>query len=112
MGMRVPAHAAVDQSVGLTRRRCGAGAAGFVNAVLRRVSSHDATGWRQRVVPAGDSDDALSVRYSHPEWIVAALRAALMGHGLSTPETVAADLVALLHADNTPRPCTSYSGRA
>ncbi|HYO86476.1 MAG TPA: transcription antitermination factor NusB [Dermatophilaceae bacterium] len=104
MGMRVPAHAAVDQSVGLTRRRCGAGAAGFVNAVLRRVSSHDATGWRQRVVPAGDRDDALSVRYSHPEWIVAALRAALIGHGLSTPETVAADLVALLHTDNTPAP--------
>ncbi len=42
------------------------------------------------------------MRYSHPEWVVTALRAALLGHGRATAETVDAELVALLEADNVP----------
>ena len=101
LGMRVPAHAAVAQTVALARQVNGAGAAGFVNAALRRVSERPLDEWLEIV--AGDTAAAiqrLSVRESHPEWIVKALREALLGHGRSTRETVDADLADLLAADN------------
>jgi len=58
---RVPPHAAVDTSVELAREAAGPRAAGFVNAVLRRLGSAGRT-----VVPAAD----LAERYSHPAWLV------------------------------------------
>ena len=63
---RVPAHAAVDTSVALARQSGGSGAAGFVNAVLRRLS---------RVPPdvvesPGDPAERLAAKYSHPLWLV------------------------------------------
>lgn len=61
---RVPAHAAVHLSVELARIRFGRGSAGLVNAVLRRAV--DAP-WDD---PSGDDPRALSVRFSHPEWLV------------------------------------------
>jgi 16S rRNA (cytosine967-C5)-methyltransferase len=54
---RVPAHAAVSTSVALARELGGRKAAGFVNAVLRRVAGDGA--------PAGEASD------SHPAWLVA-----------------------------------------
>lgn len=57
---RVPAHAAVSTGVDLAREVGGARAAGFVNAVLRRLSA----------TPAGGDDDSLARRFSHPEWLV------------------------------------------
>ena len=42
--MRVPAHAAISTTVALVRSDVGPGAAGFANAVLRRVSEHDLDG--------------------------------------------------------------------
>lgn len=54
---RVPAHAAVSTSVALARELGGRKAAGFVNAVLRRV--------------AGDGDPAGTPSDSHPGWLVA-----------------------------------------
>lgn len=103
LGMRVPAHAAVAETVGLARMVNGAGAAGFVNAVLRRLSERDLAGWETLIAPeGGDPVPRLSVRYSHPEWVVRALRAALLGHGTSSAERVDADLEALLRADNEP----------
>jgi 16S rRNA (cytosine967-C5)-methyltransferase len=100
LGMRVAAHAAVDQSVGLARLVNGASAGGFVNAVMRRISEKDLQTWIAQVVPTEDPIAALSVLHSHPQWIVRALRAALIGHGASTPQTVDADLQALLISDN------------
>jgi 16S rRNA (cytosine967-C5)-methyltransferase len=100
LGMRVASHAAVDQTVGLARLVNGASAGGFVNAVMRRISEKDLDTWIALVVPVGDPITALATRHSHPEWIVRALRAALIGHGTSTAETVDADLEALLLADN------------
>lgn len=100
LGMRVATHAAVDETVGLARKVNGAGAAGFVNAVMRRVSERDLEAWLAEVVPTGDLTSALAVEHSHPEWVVKALRAALLGHGASTAETVDADLTALVRADN------------
>jgi 16S rRNA (cytosine967-C5)-methyltransferase len=63
---RVPAHAAVDTSVALAKHAGGARAAGFVNAVLRRLT---------RSTPifdtvAGTTPDALAEKYSHPLWLV------------------------------------------
>ncbi len=102
LGMRVPPHAAADETVGLTRTVAGAGAAGFVNAVMRRVSERTLEQWQADVVPEEPASARLAVLHSHPEWVVKALRAALLGHGTSAAETVDADLEALLAADNTP----------
>ena len=107
LGMRVAAHAAVDETVGLARMVNGAGASGFVNAVMRRISEQDLPTWVAQVVPRRDDPIArLAVVHSHPEWVVRALRAALLGHGASTAETVDADLEALLVADNAPAKVT------
>ena len=63
---RVPAHAAVDTSVTLARQVRGSRAAGFVNAVLRRLIQ---TSPRE----TGSDDSAVSALargYSHPDWLV------------------------------------------
>ena len=49
LAMRVPDHAAADQAVGLARTVAGPGAAGLVNAVMRRVSESTPEEWRQRM---------------------------------------------------------------
>ena len=59
---RIPARAAVDESVKLTRKFCkNPGAAGLVNAVLRNIERN-----KNEITPPED----LSVRYSHPQWLV------------------------------------------
>jgi 16S rRNA (cytosine967-C5)-methyltransferase len=98
LAMRVPDHAAVDSSCELARTqgaKPGADArAGFVNAVLRKVAAHDADGWAARLQGDRASDDIgwLAERWSHPVWIVRAMRDAL---GVRRDE-----LEALLIADN------------
>ncbi len=103
LGMRVPTHAAVDETVALARQVNGAGAAGFVNAVMRRVSERTREEWVDLVAP--DTLEPMArraIRSSHPEWVVRALRAALVGHAASSAATVDADLDALLDSDNAP----------
>jgi 16S rRNA (cytosine967-C5)-methyltransferase len=102
LSMRVPPHAAADQTVGLARTVSGHGASGFVNAVLRRVAEKGLDEWREAVAPTDGGAAALAVRHSHPEWVVSALRAALLGHGRATPDTVDGELTALLEVDNVP----------
>lgn len=102
LGMRVPAHAAADQTVGLARTVSGAGASGFVNAVMRRVSERTRDEWVSTVVPDDGSTAALAIEYSHPEWVVSALRGALLTQGRANAETIDAELRALLESDNTP----------
>ena len=104
LGMRVPTHAAVDESVALARQVTGAGAAGLVNAVMRRISERSLEEWQADVVPAEPVTARLAVSTSHPEWVVKALRQALLGHGVSTAETVETDLERLLHAHNAAAP--------
>lgn len=63
---RVPQHAAVDTSVALAKDTGGVRAAGFVNAVLRRLTRAE--------LPAapdqrGDATN-LAAQYSHPLWLV------------------------------------------
>ena len=45
MAMRVPTHAALDQTVGLARAVIGAGPSGLVNAVLRKVAAKELPEW-------------------------------------------------------------------
>jgi len=96
LSTRVASHAAVNESVELARRHGGGkGAAGFANAVLRRVSRDTPGEWMDRIAAAARSDDErIGVMTSHPVWIVRALRRAL------TAEGRADELGALLDADN------------
>jgi 16S rRNA (cytosine967-C5)-methyltransferase len=97
LATRVPPHAAVAATVDLVRAETGQGAAGFANAVLRRVADRDRAGWIARVAPdaAADPDGHLAVTCSHPVWIVRALRDALVLAGRPATE-----LPQLLEADN------------
>jgi len=67
---------------------------------MRRISEKDLDTWIGQVVPTDDPIAALATRHSHPQWIVRALRAALVGHGASSAQTLDADLEALLVSDN------------
>ena len=104
LGMRVPEHAAVDQSVALARFVAGQGAAGLVNAVMRRITGSSLEEWRERVVPAEPEAERLAVGQSHPVWVVKALRQALIGHGVATAETADAAIEDLLAAHNVAAP--------
>jgi 16S rRNA (cytosine967-C5)-methyltransferase len=84
LGMRVPDHAAISTTVDLVRAKANAGAAGFANAVLRRVAARPLDDWL--------ADLPLAERTSHPAWVVDALREAA-GED---------ELAALLDADNVP----------
>jgi 16S rRNA (cytosine967-C5)-methyltransferase len=61
---RVPPHAAVGETVALADPRHR----GFVNAVLRRLATAEAT------TPQGDGDDAIAVRTGLDAWAVRELR--------------------------------------
>jgi len=65
---RVPAYAAVDATVSLVRR-AGRGAAGLVNAVLRRAATAGRAGLPLPDA-AGDPLGRLAVEWSHPRWLV------------------------------------------
>ncbi|MGN6793432.1 MAG: RsmB/NOP family class I SAM-dependent RNA methyltransferase [Streptosporangiaceae bacterium] len=79
LGMRVKSHAAVATTVDLAIAVAGRRPAGFVNAVLRRMAPRDLEAWFEVIAPdrASDLVGHLSVRYSHPRWIVAAFANAL-----------------------------------
>lgn len=96
MAMRVPPHAALDQTVGLARAVIGAGPSALINAVLRKASRRSFVEWLE-VLTAGVEDPirVSSLRHSHPEWIVRTMRQSLVGHG--RPVTEIDDL---LEADN------------
>lgn len=66
---RVPDHAAVHESVEGARRVAGRGAGGFVNAVLRAALRGEA-GADAFPDPARDPLGDLTIRGSHPEWLV------------------------------------------
>ncbi len=96
LAMRVPAHAAISTTVALVRSDVGPGAAGFANAVLRRVSEHDLDAWVDRVAPDAGEDRVghLAVAESHPRWVVEELERALGPR--------ASEIRDLLRADNEP----------
>jgi 16S rRNA (cytosine967-C5)-methyltransferase len=99
LATRVGSHAAVATSVDLAKAVAGPRVAGYVNAVLRRVSTRDLDQWLAIVAPdpESDPDGYLAVRYSYPSWIIGAYREAL-------GETDASELAAALAAgDERPK---------
>ena len=92
--LRVPAHAAVDTTVALTRAIVGTGASGLVNAVLRKVAAGgDRAAWLETLAPA-DEDGRLSLATDHPRWIVEAWRHALADGAQADDDEVEAALLA------------------
>jgi 16S rRNA (cytosine967-C5)-methyltransferase len=93
LSMRVPTHAAISTTVDLVHLRANAGAAGFANAVLRKVSEHGLDEWLARVAPDPRTQPTrhLAVVHSHPEWVVDELRRAVGPDEL--PRLLAADNV-------------------
>ncbi len=65
---RVPARAAIYESVELVKQARKRSAAGFVNASLRRLAAEPAT--LRPHAPADDSAHSLSAAYAHPQWLV------------------------------------------
>ena len=65
---RVPHSAAVNEGVALAKKFANDRAAGFVNALLRKVSN--AVSARELPEVTGIPEYVLSVKYSHPEWLV------------------------------------------
>ncbi len=76
---RIPPHAAVASTVDLVRAELGSGIAGFVNAVLRRVSEQDEQAWVAQLAPDPDTDPIgnLAFTHAHPRWIAQAFAEAL-----------------------------------
>lgn len=96
LAMRVPDHAALNQTVALARAEIGTGPANFVNAVLRRVSERTSDDWHTLIKnEATDDLQRMALDKSHPAWIVRSFRQALAAHGRPAQE-----VEALLDADN------------
>jgi 16S rRNA (cytosine967-C5)-methyltransferase len=94
---RVPPHAAVSATVDLVRASEKPGGAGYVNAVLRRISEADLDTWIDRLAPDRRTDPLgyLAMAVSHPRWIVSALNSSL-------GERATAELETALRADDQP----------
>lgn len=86
---KIPVHAAVDECVNLCRKHKYDRASGLVNAILRRIAEH-----REDLppIPGAGSAEYLSIRYSHPLWLV---RRLIQEQGYAFTE-------AFLAANNTP----------
>lgn len=90
---KIPDSAAVNESVELAKIMKRGQASGLVNAVLRKISKNKN---ELPALPDRDEVTALSLRYSHPKWLVRRLLALL---GREEAE-------AFLAADNAPAPIT------
>ncbi|HLP23879.1 MAG TPA: transcription antitermination factor NusB [Microbacteriaceae bacterium] len=87
-------HAAVSESVELSRRVGAARASGFINANLRRVSERSRPQWEMAILNRFDELAARAALTSHPEWIVEELDVA------SQATTSDHDIDAVLAANN------------
>ena len=90
---KVPDSAAVNEAVEMAKQNRRAQAAGLVNAVLRKLSQNKND---LPAIPDRDEEKYLSIRYSHPKWLVKRL-IALLGRE---------EAEAFLAADNGVAPLT------
>lgn len=65
---KIPHNAAVNEGVLLAKKFSNKRAVGYVNALLRRISKSVADGSLPEI--SGDTLHRLSVKYSHPQWLV------------------------------------------
>lgn len=102
--MRVDAHAAVDTTVEQAAIEFDTPRAGFVNGVLRTISSRDEAAWVAELAPAADTDPVghIAFAHAHPRWIAQAFADALGVH--------AGELGALL-ANDDERPQVHLAAR-
>ena len=92
---RVATHAAINESVEQAKTVAHGKSSGLVNAVLRKVMSKSWDEWLSTLEQNAPTEiSKLSIRYSHPEWIITALKLALSADGRAD------ELPALLEADN------------
>ena len=95
LGMRVPAHAALSETMNQARAELSLGSVGFVNGVLRRVSERSREDWLAVITSnQHDPNESLAREYSHPSWIIKAFSKALESDGAGD------QLNLLLEADN------------
>jgi 16S rRNA (cytosine967-C5)-methyltransferase len=105
---RIPPHAAVSTVVELVRAGDRPGAAGYVNAVLRRVAEADLDTWIDRLAPSAQTDPLgrLAMATAHPRWIVGAYRDRLAPASDQKPAPASDqktdELVEALRADDEP----------
>jgi 16S rRNA (cytosine967-C5)-methyltransferase len=86
---RVPAHAAVHESVELVKRSRRTSAAGLVNALLRKVGGKRSSPERVAADEATPTTPAaLAAKFAHPEWLVARW---LANSGLETARAICAE---------------------
>ena len=64
--MRVPSHAAINETVELAKRVAGKSTGGFVNALLRKIDDFS----MEDLAFPSDIQARLAAEFSHPEWIV------------------------------------------
>ena len=95
---KIPAHAAVSETVGLCREQGLDRAAGLCNAVLRRIAENQKA---LPPIPGEGTAEYLSIRWSHPRWLVEEL---LREHGYAFTE-------AFLRENNQPAPLTIQVNR-
>lgn len=67
---RIPASAAVDESVELVKRARKQSASSLVNAVLRRAAAESARPAQDFLSQEVSAADALGLHHSHPTWLV------------------------------------------
>ncbi len=90
---RIPTHAAVSTAVDLARAEMGTARAGFVNAVLRRVSRHNEAAWVAQLAPDAATDPVanLAFTHAHPRWIAQAFADSLGADAAELGDALAAD---------------------
>lgn len=94
--MRVPERAAVFETVNMVKTVAGPAPVALANAVLRKIAARTYSEWRELL----EAEEGMGVWLSHPDWVVAAFRAAL------TLEGKGEELRELLEFNNTPGPVT------
>ena len=93
---RLPAHAVVSDAVAMTRLAGHTSAAGFVNAVLRRLTAAQRTAAPADAALAAAGLEAIAAQLAHPAWLVARWTARL---GIDAA-------LAWMRFDNEPAPLT------
>lgn len=102
--MRTENYAAVSETVNLISLTRLASAKGFLNATLRSISEHDLTFYYEIILREVHTGwDQMSMRYSHPLWIVKAAAEAL--------HVDESSVKSLLDTNNAPPPVTLVSRR-
>jgi 16S rRNA (cytosine967-C5)-methyltransferase len=90
---RIPEHAAVDAMVNMARTDAGSHVAGFVNAVLRKVSEKDEEAWLDELAPDRETDPIgnFALRTAHPRWVARSFAEALGDKGPELEAALKAD---------------------